>query len=99
MSEWISVKERLPEVPEGEIFVRVLGYYDPDGIEYSSTNCEILRFYVKNDYFPHIGWHSDDLAYIFETFIDYSIGLTHWMPLPEPPVESKTEEENTDADT
>lgn len=64
MSEWISVKDRLPE---------------------ENINVLIYRRNMMNvyTYFGHGEWE-DDYGYWTRTEDD---GITHWMPLPEPPKE------------
>ena len=63
MSEWISVRERLPEEwPES-----VLAYYS-GGVH------EVFLFRGK--------WYQADMEY-------EALGLTHWMPMPEPPGEEE----------
>ncbi len=62
MSEWISVKDRVPE--EGE---RVL-VYNPTCSEKHRVDIEYR--------FDRNFWESDGV---------YSY-ITHWMPLPEPPM-------------
>ena len=73
MSKWISVKDRLPESSDGS----VLAYFDHDGID-----------------MVHIQECFDDItAGIVDGVQQYTkwylnIGITHWMPLPEPPEQS-----------
>jgi hypothetical protein len=69
MSEWISVKERMPE--EGK---RVL-VYRPD-----LKVVLICEYYKVSQNWRDCGeWHGDD---DYDFHIQYG---THWMPLPEPP--------------
>lgn len=90
--EWISVKDRLPEI----------SYFESDDVEHPYESFEVMVFcpqepgifcvaYLvmnqnENDwnykelswesYIPSRGGHIEDVD--FETF-------THWMPLPQPP--------------
>jgi hypothetical protein len=64
MSNWISCKDRLPEVG-----LEVLTY-GPNGI--------------KSDRFSYTS--KLDGKHVFDgDHIDYNIGVTYWMPLPEAP--------------
>lgn len=72
MSEWISVKERLPIVPDVELedYVKDKGYPFLVVVEDGYVEggyVEIQTFWAKAQCFE------DDC-------------VTHWMPLPEPPV-------------
>ena len=69
MTDWISVKDRLPEKMK-----RVLVYDDHEGI---------CKGYRSEDYWS------------FEPCGDYALDsllyrVTHWMPLPESPKETKS---------
>ncbi len=82
--EWISVKDRLPEIPEGKHGMSVLvaefdpvfeeihpgGGYDVCRVAWDGKN--FLTHYVNADGF---GWH----------FAPINYDVTHWMPLPDPP--------------
>lgn len=74
MSEWISVKDRLPEsgVP---VLVTFVGYTDnklhSDGVARWEPDL--------NGYNGGWEWTLD--------FSDATVEITHWMPLPEPPKE------------
>ncbi len=85
MSEWISVKDRLPEdgigwltvygsIPNLRFFVGP-GYYDFAKKEWLSR---FLNYRAKKD---TTGLVTDQIEYLpFEQ-------VTHWMPLPLPPEE------------
>jgi len=70
---WISVKDKLPDLPETE--------FDSDPT-YSQnvliTNGKriIIGWLLRRDY--HLFWRSDDPK-------DMEKEITHWMPLPELP--------------
>ena len=72
MSEWISVKDKLPEEDLGACIV-----YDGFKVQHAD------HYIIHGE---HI-WQTPD-CYESEEIR----GVTHWMPLPEPP-----EEENEDA--
>ena len=81
MREWISVKERLPEL-EQEVLVFAIGL--PEwGYEGKTAIAIACRFIWKifSGSPGHICW-STPWEYFHK---DYKI--THWMPLPEPPKE------------
>jgi hypothetical protein len=70
---WISVKDRLPEVEDGSDAVKVLVYY----------NCAISHtMKIGATYFwkDSLSLSENGLPGGFEL-----LGVTHWMPLPEPP--------------
>lgn len=72
--EWISVKDRLPEMPsekvkEGFVQMQVLVLHD-DEIQFVWYQPDEKQFY--------------DTHGLFGTEV---YGVTHWMPLPEPPKE------------
>ena len=69
MSDWISVKDRLPEKHE-----TVLMYLQSD------TNY-IQAYYEIGFYQPQKAkWYPEDLNYIEDCYT-----VTHWCYLPEPP--------------
>lgn len=73
-SQWISVKDRLPEKEQ-----KVLVFYKAIGEKNRIHNDVIATNWRKSngDFIP---------------FRDYEI--THWMPLPDPPVDGGNEDEN-----
>ena len=79
MSEWISVKDRLPEFIENKfVSENVLGVVDGKIGVY-------CRFIDEGWYWTkvhNIGW--EDLRES-ETEANDEYEVTHWMPLPEPP--------------
>lgn len=77
MSEWISVKDRLPE---GFIEVLVIVSGKPH------ENITLDGAYEIAEYDPVEGW-------ILEMWPEWGSGVvTRWMPLPEPPEEEKKNE-------
>ena len=77
MSEWISVKDRLPE-DFGEVLVIVSGK--------PHENITLDGAYEIAEYDPVEGW-------ILEMWPEWCSGVvTHWMPLPEPPEEEQKNE-------
>ncbi|BDF66571.1 hypothetical protein CE91St43_05430 [Oscillospiraceae bacterium] len=78
MGKWISVKDRLPEIPkdkadEGYVQMQVLVWCD------KGREC---AWYQQDDksFFDRPGWFGEELR-----------SVTHWMPLPEPPKEENYE--------
>ena len=82
MSEWISVKERLPsreglEKDETE-------YVLVSEQSFNAITGEKLGSCVSICGFEHDGWSKfDNFGYV------RAENITHWMPLPEPPGEEK----------
>lgn len=81
---WISVKEMLPEGKENPMtgdFAEVICLYDSGGIpKRTDVRCYKFgkRIWAEEGHF----WHNGQ---IMDRYV------THWMPLPEPPKEDKTE--------
>lgn len=72
-SRWISVSEKLPNVPIDDeqyqpVLVTYLSYYDK-----SSPLCDDLAVWTGTKW---IWWNNTDE--------DVIVHITHWMPLPEP---------------
>lgn len=79
MSEWISVKNRLPELKDDS----VLAYFGaPDYSGYCSYGIDMVHI---EEYFKDIqdGLDQDGNQLYSKWYV--SAGLTHWQPLPEPP--------------
>ena len=78
MSEWISVKDRLPEAP-GMYIVTACdeGCSYGEGIWYSTV--VVAAEWAFGNWIWYEGCHEYDLNDI----------VTFWMPLPEPPKEEK----------
>lgn len=70
MSEWISVKDRLPD--KEDLFL--ISYGESREITIGLWNFRNNRFEETE-----IEWFGYEIT-----------GVTHWMPLPEPPKESDT---------
>ena len=74
--EWISVKDRLPEIGHDKSY--------PDTSEHIlMTNKKIIYYGVYEKFrggHCFIDYDGNDLE-------DDGIKITHWMPLPEPPKE------------
>lgn len=70
MSEWISVKDRLPESDNDTLLllVKCSAEEKPNGALFIDTD----SFYVDDGYFRFWG-------------VQKNHTVTHWMPLPEPP--------------
>ena len=73
MNEWISVKDRLPEI-DGNVLVIVNGR--------PHKNVTLESAYELAEFSPAFGW-------IMEMWPEWETpDVTHWMPLPEPPEEA-----------
>ena len=80
VQEWISVKDRLPEV--GDSYLVVVKYKYDHEKEYN-YDTDVATYYP----------YDNPSAYIderWDTYNDWDEGqqylhITHWMPLPEPP--------------
>ena len=80
MSEWISVKDRLPDKTGRYLVLK--NRIAPDCLGGNRTDIVILRFFVDKGF--RMPTHIPD-------WIDEEINeeVTHWMPLPEPAEEGK----------
>ena len=76
MSEWISVKDRLPESED----YSVLAYWSANG------GMDMVHI---QDYFDDITDGVDDEGNQLYTKWYLSSGVTHWMPLPPAPTEAE----------
>ena len=76
MSEWISVDDRLPESKDDSV------------LAYFSENGGIDMVHIQ-DYFDDITNGVDDDGNQLYTKWYISQGVTHWMPLPQPPEASE----------
>ena len=76
MSEWISVKDRLPD--KTGRYLAVKKRIAPDYLGGNRTDIVILRFFVDKGF--RMPTHIPD-------WINEEINeeVTHWMPLPDPP--------------
>ena len=72
--KWISVKERLPEIPDGHFISEEVLWISCYG-EIKVSFLEKLRSELRID------WGEAGLYKLDQ--------VTHWMPLPEPPKEEK----------
>jgi hypothetical protein len=71
MSEWISVKERLPKYGQQVLaFDCIEDCVDVMSFEPEENNC-------PEGWYTSSWWHRDE------------DDVTHWMPLPEPPMEDR----------
>lgn len=77
MSEWISVKDRLPEA-DTPVLVTYLGYMD--GIA-RTDGIGIIRWGVWYWYESEDDDNDDEII----------VRITHWQPLPEPPEKEEKE--------
>lgn len=80
MSDWISVKDRLPTEKDGFVFncheinrkeVEVM-VYTPKG----TGSCISIDNFIL-----------DENCFLFDKYADLKV--THWMPLPQPPKETQ----------
>jgi hypothetical protein len=104
MNEWISVKDRLPKIPEGKYGVSVLV------VEFDHTFEEISPGKGSSVYETNYGYTRNKHGEKFEMYDGYDIEedflmmyiengntswgpildeVTHWMYLPEPPEREK----------
>lgn len=78
---WVSVNERLPEDGQG-----VLVYLAVDGI-FTRKGLEIGHYDTSEPHFSGGWWVGDGI------WLDNENLVTHWMPLPPPPVATPSEGE------
>jgi hypothetical protein len=82
MSNWISVKNRLPE--DDGVY---LCYCDAYGYGYRRT--ANFTLHAEHIFDLHYNGHEGPAWYDYDSEVgDFTMGnITHWMPLPEPPKE------------
>ena len=74
MSEWISVNDGIPEIPPDKI---AEGYVQIQVIVWYDKGRQCAWFQVDTkEFYDQPGWFGTEVG-----------GVTHWMPLPEPPEE------------
>lgn len=79
MSQWIKCSERLPESKDDGVLV-YFGAPDPSG--FCGHGVESVHI---QDYFDDITDGLDEEGNQKYTKMYFGAGITHWMPLPEPP--------------
>ena len=88
MSEWISVKDKLPEKDEQYLVYKV--YKGPNFNEFGLQ--EVCGF-ATNLKDIDDEWFTKKRAGFYEYDSEVGFyepaGITHWMPLPEPPKENE----------
>jgi hypothetical protein len=99
--EWISIEDRLPEIPEGQYGVSVIvAQFDPVYEEICpGKGCSVQEMvYSKITEKDRERWHYPQE--LKADFMEWYHGtenfkgppgdrVTHWMPLPEPPTKKK----------
>lgn len=95
---WISVKDKLPEIPEGKHGVSVLtalfdSVYEEISPGHGYTVSKTMYFKIRKE--DRDRWHyPENVKADFMDFYYDSTGIgwcpcadpiTHWMPMPEPP--------------
>lgn len=82
MSEWISVKDRLPELKE-----QVLVYGRATMQSIRLVQPAVLKknySYAHNPFASEFEWEGFDIIG-HDGEVDDVVEVTHWMPLPNPP--------------
>lgn len=98
MSDWIKVSDRLPRSGKKVLIFphKKIGFYTKSGcVEYEEEAwfCSIENCQACENCAMHTldeGWYEEiDEHGRCESFYDSLEGVTHWMPLPEPPEEQE----------
>ena len=71
--EWISVKDRLPEIDHEVLIIYTIGKDDNEFNVYETARVDNVTEYSNGKV---ADWRRDGYS---------SVKPTHWMPLPEPP--------------
>lgn len=93
MSEWISVKDRLPEV-EDDVLVRVreIETYGRHNERKKTYNWFFVGYYDGTEWLTVYCHGCEYLYKVNESDPRCVHEVTHWMPLPEPPEEEQKNE-------
>jgi len=83
LKNWISVKDALPEIPEGKYSISVIvAVYDPvfaEGKADPRSGYDVYQVIFKDGQFV-------DIITANGEFYPISDEVTHWMYMPEPPI-------------
>lgn len=83
--EWISVKDKLPELYDFVmVFANNLGTNEPKPMSIGRWDGEKWEFVNHASPMPNYGAYMD-IEYLMD-----SDDVTHWMPLPNPPAKQDT---------
>lgn len=81
MSEWISVKERLPKIPAEK---QAEGYVQMEVLVWNGERRQLLWYQPDTkEFYNQPGWFGTEIE-----------GITHWAYLPEPPKDIIGQKEN-----
>lgn len=80
MSEWISVKDQMPDE-----HVDVMFYYNMHGNPMFKQESTIVKRDIVCGHYANGIWHICYLYMSLPLRDDRGIKITHWMPLPEMP--------------
>lgn len=80
MSEWISVDDRIPDVLDDDVHSETVLVYLGRGL----NRITIGQYYQFGELEPY--WRTGDADYE-PVYSSDRYPVTHWMPLPEPPLE------------
>ena len=84
MSEWISVKNRLPDIDK-EVLVYAVGKIDGFIGEHVYALCKRVVIHIFPSSPGYATWSTP------WQYFHYDYEITHWKLLPEPPKEDKTD--------
>lgn len=92
MSEWISVKDRLPDDEEQDahgvlIHMEVVETYGKHNERKTKWHDIFVGYYDSGEWQTSYCYGCEDVSKAFERFPNETYEVTHWMPLPEPPKE------------
>ena len=79
-AEWVDVNDRLPDHPATYVLVCM-----SSGLVLSTLYCVDKNFFTPCCGEKLIG-DTDEVSAHFRHAREYGYRVTHWMPLPEPPV-------------
>jgi len=79
--EWIKCSDRIPESEDNSVLVYSASG-TPDGLGFPAGGLDMVHI---QDYFNDITDGIDKDGNQLYTKWYFSQGITHWMPLPEPP--------------
>ena len=89
MNEWISVNDRMPAEGVDVLVLIEPRYYPVCHCREKSHRWVFTAWIFENEWETIYGQGRYSLSEVMEVEFGASYGVTHWMPIPEPPKENE----------